>query len=125
MPCVKTFRFHTGSIKRCRDGRLNLKPVQRFDSILVRLKALRHEPFLRVYQEFRFHTGSIKREAKRLITSRGLCFDSILVRLKDRLKPLDNPSQDGFDSILVRLKVLIVIIKRGLKLAVSIPYWFD
>ena len=75
-----------------------------FDSILVRLKDdSKHVVAPPDQSLFRFHTGSIK-SVNALFTSRRVSgFDSILVRLKERL--------DGDGHLIGYL--------------VSIPYWFD
>ena len=52
-------------------------------------------------------------------------FDSILVRLKDRNPDAYRPQIVGFDSILVRLKDDGETMGTETASDVSIPYWFD
>ena len=73
---------------------------------------------------FRFHTGSIKSALAAAETLTKKRFDSILVRLKARVRNHFHRNRVCFDSILVRLKVN----KKTLAFEfgyVSIPYWFD
>ena len=104
------FQFHTGSIKRRLLARLRKPLGLRFNSILVRLKAVFSLSPDSVGIRFQFHTGSIKRFADvvgqvctesfqfhtgsiKSLTIPVLCgvyvksFNSILVRLKDMPRP--------------------------------------
>ena len=54
-----------------------------------------------------------------------LCFDSILVRLKERISLKNWTRYSRFDSILVRLKDADRISSVNNNTEVSIPYWFD
>ena len=60
---------------------------ERFDSILVRLKATLPPMIQTINIVFRFHTGSIKREFMKNQRIDELGFDSILVRLKGKRAP--------------------------------------
>ena len=95
------FQFHIGAIKSP-TGIIRQGLYLRFNSILVRLKAL---DYIRV---------NAKHES----------FNSILVRLKDFETPYTDYPHMRFNSILVRLKALWHNIHRP-RMAVSIPYWCD
>ena len=98
----RQFRFHTGSIKSLA-MQFAVTGQKRFDSILVRLKAISSSSTPKLLTiSFRFHTGSIKR-----IRCNPCRFD-----------------ENSFDSILVRLKGSPPNAQNTGK-AVSIPYWFD
>ena len=81
-----------------------LPSIVSFNSILVRLKALVEWVVVGGGTWFQFHTGSIKSLGDLVSFSVGeQCFNSILVRLKAKIRHL-------------RLPVPYLV---------SIPYWFD
>ena len=61
---------------------------------------------MRRRRAFQFHTGSIKSFQYGVINPKTLCFNSILVRLKDDHHTDQYLYNEGFNSILVRLKVI-------------------
>ena len=96
-------RFDSILVRLKASGLLSmLYAFTRFDSILVRLKVYYAYVDRTNQILFRFHTGSIKSEIYHDSGTRGVSFDSILVRLKGKYQPhLDT------------------------RITVSIPYWFD
>ena len=102
---AQMFRFHTGSIKSLKlahdDGTFYI----RFDSILVRLKALPPRVIKQARTWFRFHTGSIKSTPQdRGIQCRAV-FRFHTGSIKSMVFTFAFVIQPRFDSILVRLKV--------------------
>ena len=103
-PTRTTFQFQTGAIKRGRYR--NLCPSH--------------------WHAFQFQTGAIKRLSARTGSVRaGRCFNSKLVRLKDRTDVWSHLSEARFNSKLVRLKVADIAIATHPNIAVSIPNWCD
>ena len=84
--CVQRQRFDSILVRlKAKQKQIGtLEGEIRFDSILVRLKDKISHLLSEVQTKFRFHTGSIKSRLKRLRRSLERGFDSILVRLKER-----------------------------------------
>ena len=99
------FQFHTGSIKRDSVPVSLFVQTHRFNSILVRLKAIRPDVVLTGPSVFQFHTGSIKSNVCQAVLVFFCGFNSILVRLKDAPFQIRQTPIVCFNSILVRLKV--------------------
>ena len=76
-------------------------------------------------QMFQFHTGSIKSTGQKRTETRFPSFNSILVRLKGRIRANPCRKVQGFNSILVRLKGDGNEWDDTPSKKVSIPYWFD
>ncbi len=119
------FRFHTGSIKRWNVDRILELSIDRFDSILVRLKVNNKVLFVNEEGMFRFHTGSIKSHGERASRVRRLQFRFHTGSIKRIHLDMEVSLPLGFDSILVRLKVAANPYRHSTLRRVSIPYWFD
>ena len=118
------FRFHTGSIKSA-FARTLFRDTRSFDSILVRLKGFKFNKTKADIRTFRFHTGSIKSEKNRVgsLPMRKFRFHTGSIKRRRKL----GVCHPGicFDSILVRLKGTLHDPRVAPKCFVSIPYWFD
>ena len=118
------FQFHTGSIKSAQLSKYVPEPFRRFNSILVRLKEVGGPMCSSDWDTFQFHTGSIKSSRLADLEQMMHSFNSILVRLKGRIRMERCMGNTCFNSILVRLKGVAGVIISMLT-QVSIPYWFD
>ena len=97
------FQFHTGSIKRESDTEAHRWVEQSFNSILVRLKAGGETNRKRV-TEFQFHTGSIKRQMTLYGWFRKWQFQFHTGSIKSLMFMATQGNVKRFNSILVRLK---------------------